>query len=48
MKKVLCILALIIISLVGCKKYDFEEIPDYHFLIVNDTYIFLGGVVNIG
>lgn len=39
MKKVLCILALIIISLVGCKKYDFEEIPDYHFLIVSDTYI---------
>ena len=28
-----------IISIVGCKKYDFEEIPDYHFLIVNDTYI---------
>lgn len=39
MKKVLSILILIIISIVGCKKYDFGEIPDYHYLIVSDTYI---------
>lgn len=39
MKRVLSISILIILSIVGCKKYDFEEIPDYHYLIVSDTYI---------
>lgn len=39
MKRILSISILIILSIVGCKKYDFEEIPDYHYLIVSDTYI---------
>lgn len=39
MKRVLSISILIILFIVGCKKYDFEEIPDYHYLIVSDTYI---------
>lgn len=39
MKKAFVILILAIISIVGCKKYDFGEIPDWHYLIVSNTYM---------
>ena len=36
--KVLPILIFALISITGCKKYDFGETPDWHYLIVDDTY----------
>lgn len=39
MKKIISILILFLISIVGCKKYNFEETQEYHYLIVEDTYI---------
>lgn len=39
MKKIISILILFLIPIVGCKKYNFEEIQECHYLIVEDTYI---------
>lgn len=36
--EVLPILIFALISITGCKKYDFGETPDWHYLIVDDTY----------
>ena len=39
MRKIVLMIILSLVSFVGCKKYDFGEIPDWHYIIVDDTYI---------
>lgn len=40
MKKIISILILFLIPIVGCKKYNFEEIQECHYLIVDNTYTY--------